>query len=281
MPVDGVPLPILILLGDVVRTTRLPLGWTQRELSRRSGVPQSQISQLERHRISDVRLTDVHSILVALGVRYRLILDPPIVEARMQADLVHARCSAHVERRLQAAGWRTAREVEIGSDRSRGWIDLLAWHPESRVLLVIEIKSEIHDLGAIERAMNWYQREAWAAGRRLGWLPRRVGSALLVLQSEVNDRTIAINRDVLAATFPQRADGLARIVGGATDKADGRNLAMIDPRSHRARWLRATRVDGRRTSAPYADYIDAVRSIEQGSGRRSTVRPTPRVGHSS
>jgi transcriptional regulator with XRE-family HTH domain len=270
-------LPILVLLGDVVRTTRLRLGWTQRELSRRSGVPQSQISQLERHRISDVRLTDVDSILVALGVRYRLILDPPIVEARMQADLVHARCSAHVERRLQAAGWRTAREVEIGSDRSRGWIDLLAWHPGSRVLLVVEIKSEIHDLGAIERTMNWYEREAWAAARRLGWLPRRVGSALLVLQSEANDRTIAINRDVLAAAFPQRADALARVVGGATDKADGRTLAMIDPRSRRVRWLRQTRVDGRRTAAPYADYIDAVRTIEQGSGRRSTVRLTPRA----
>lgn len=265
---DAPELPILAFLADMVRGTRIKLGWTQRELSRRSGVPQSQISQLERRRIADLRLTDIERMLGALGVRYRLILDPPIVEHRLQADLVHARCVAHVERRLVAAGWEVAREVEIGIDRSRGWIDLLAWHRQNGLLLVIEIKSEIHDVGAIERTMNWYQREARAAARRLGWRPTHIGSALLVLQSEASDRSIGLNREVLAAAFPGRAEALARLVAGEGELDTNRYLAMIDPRSRRARWLRRSRADGRRSSAPYVDYIDAVRSIERGSGRR-------------
>ena len=47
-------------------------------------------------------------------------------------------------------------------------MDLLAWHPATGLLLVIEVKTELHDLGANERQLNWYEREAWAAARRLG-----------------------------------------------------------------------------------------------------------------
>jgi transcriptional regulator with XRE-family HTH domain len=281
VPIDDVPLPVLTYVGDVVRTTRIRFAWSQRELSRRSGVPQSQISELERSRITDMRLSDLVRILSSLGVRYRLILDPPITERRSPGDLVHAWCSAHVERRLVGFGWRVAREVEIGGDRSRGWIDVLAWHPDTRVLLVIEIKSELHDIGAIERTMNWYQREAWTAARRLGWQPARVGSALLLLDSEVNDRAIAINRAILGSAFPQRAEALARLISGDAEIADGRFLAMIDPRSHRGGGIRRARVDGRRAAAPYVDYIDAVRAIESGSSGAG-VRPrlaVPRGPH--
>ena len=228
---------------------------------------QSQISLLERRRLVDIRLSEVGRLLATMGIRYRLVLEPTIHEPRRLSDLIHARCSAHVGRRLAAAGWQVEREVEIGSDRSRGWIDLLAYDPITGVLLVIEIKTEIHDVGQIERSMNWYQREAWAAARRLGWQPRSAGSALLVLQSETNDRLIGANREVLAAAFPNRADALIDVVTRESAPAEGRHLAMIDPRSHRARWLRRSRLDGRRSKAPYIDYIDAVRRLEQGSSR--------------
>jgi hypothetical protein len=105
-----------------------------------------------------------------------------------------------VTRRLVGSGWLVQREVEIGADRIRGWIDILAFHPESGVLLVIEVKTEIHDVGAIERSMNWYQREAMRAAHRLGWRPRAVGSALLVLQSRANDERV-----VSAGTVSPRA----------------------------------------------------------------------------
>ncbi len=49
----------------------------------------------------------------------------------------------------------------------------MAFDPRTRTLAVIEIKTQLDDLGQIERTLAWYEREAWAAARRLGWRPPR------------------------------------------------------------------------------------------------------------
>jgi len=99
--------------------------------------------------------------------------------------------SAHAVRRLRSSDSATASEVEVGGDRSRGWIDVLAFHPETGTLLVIELKTEIHDLGQIERSLGRYKREAFAAARRLGWRPKRATGCLLLLASRANDDRVA------------------------------------------------------------------------------------------
>ena len=66
-------------------------------------------------------------------------------------DPVHARCSAYVDRRLGASGWATAREVEIVHGRTHGWIDLLAFDRRTGMMVVIEIKTRLEDIGALER----------------------------------------------------------------------------------------------------------------------------------
>jgi len=128
----------------------------------------------------------IDRLFVALGVRYWVRTESPHV-VRAPADQVHASCSAHVARRLATLGLLVEREVEVGSDRSRGWIDLLAFQPRSRTVFVIEVKTEIHDIGAIERSLNWYCRESLHVARRFGWHPARVQSVVLVLQSRIND----------------------------------------------------------------------------------------------
>jgi hypothetical protein len=163
--------------------------------------------------------------------------------------------------RLKRAGWETAGEVEIGGDRSRGWIDLLAFHPQHRLLLVIEVKTEIRDFGSIERTLGWYERESWAAARRLGWRPRTVLGCLLVMATEANEVRLGDNRAGLTNGFPIRATELERILAnGSQPPRRARALAMIDPRSRRDRWLRPSRLDGRRTAAPYVDYADFMRA---------------------
>ncbi len=254
-----------------VRTGRDLVGWSQRELSRRSGVPQSVISGIERRQVNDLRLSDVDRLMVALGIRYWLGVEPPTGFGRRQSDAIHARCSAFVDRRLRADGWLIEREVEIGGDRSRGWLDILAFHPASGMLLIIELKTELHDVGAIERSLNWYQREAWAAARRFGWHPRKTITALLVLQSKENDDRISWSRAVFAAAFPGRAGELRELIDGTAGGNHERYLAMIDPHSRRVIWLRTTTTDGRRSPAPYVDYIDAVRLLESAPRRRRVV----------
>jgi hypothetical protein len=129
-------------------------------------------------------------------------------------------------------------------------------------MLVIEIKTEIRDLGAIERTLGWYEREAWTAGRRLGWRPIQVTGCLLLLATEMNDARIKDNQAALTAGFPVRASELQRILANEVPPWKARAIALIDPRSRRRDWLRPSRLDGRSTPAPYVDYADFMRTIQ-------------------
>jgi hypothetical protein len=124
----------------------------------------------------------------------------------------------------------------------------------SGVMLVIEIKTEIRDLGQIERSLGWYEREAWAAARRIGWQPSRVIGCLLLLATEANDARVLANRASIQTGFPLRARDLAPIVAGeVVPQEHGRAIAMVDPRSRRRAWCTALRLDGRRSASPYLD----------------------------
>jgi DNA-binding XRE family transcriptional regulator len=52
--------------GDSIRERRIELGWTQAELSNRSGVPQADISRIENGRL-DTRLSTIRRIAIALA----------------------------------------------------------------------------------------------------------------------------------------------------------------------------------------------------------------------
>jgi transcriptional regulator with XRE-family HTH domain len=252
--------------GLIVRDLRDALRWSQRTLAARSGLSQGYISRIERNRCPEVSIDTIDRLLAAMGAQLLLDVRPPFIANPRQRDIVHATCSAYVVRRLRRSGWQVAAEVEVGSDRSRGWIDVLAWQPGTGLLLVIEIKTELRDLGAIERSLGWYEREAWAAARRLGWRPRRVVGCLLLLMSDDVDGRILDNREALAQRFPLRSGDIGEIVatGNLARAGPPRGIALLDPRSRRVRWLRPARVDGRRTAAPYRDYADFLR----GGGRR-------------
>ena len=64
------------------------------------------------------------------------------------------------------------REVEVVHGRSHGWIDLLAFDPRTG-RLVVEIKTRLDDVGAIERQLGWYRRMAPAIARAQGWEVRQ------------------------------------------------------------------------------------------------------------
>lgn len=54
--------------GDSIRERRIELGWTQAELSRRSGVPQADISRIENGRL-DARWSTIQRLSAALADR--------------------------------------------------------------------------------------------------------------------------------------------------------------------------------------------------------------------
>ena len=168
----------------------------------------------------------VDRVAEALGIEVDLVVRTPTIIGDQQKDLVHARCSAYVDRRLRAAGWLTSREVEIVHQRSHGWIDILAFDPATGILIVIEVKTRLDDLGAIERQIGWYERSAFGVARGLGWAPRRVTGWLLVLASDEVERSIRSNRELLSRAFTVRAREMAHILGRVEGSVVGRGLAL-------------------------------------------------------
>lgn len=256
----------------MVKATRLALRRTQRAVGAACGLSQSEISRVERGRRPGTSLRTVGAVCEALDIQPGWALKAPFVAGApaspssasvrrpgRQRDAAHARCSAYVRRRLERLGWEVAQEVEIAVGRTHGWIDTMAFHPAVATLLVGELKTEVHDVGELQRSVAWYEREAWAAARRLGWSPRKVIVCLFVLATEQNDARIAGNREILAQAFPVRSQKVQRwLQDPSFSAARARALVLIDPLRRGRGWILGARADGRRTVAPYVDYRDFV-----------------------
>jgi transcriptional regulator with XRE-family HTH domain len=253
--------------GRACLETRLGLDVSREELAGRVGVTPSYIGRVERG-LANPSLTLVERIAEALGLDMQLVFREPIFPAGPRVrDAVHARCSAYVDRHLRALGWATAREVEIVHGRSHGWIDLLAFDQRTRTLLIIEIKTRLDDLGALERQLGWYERMAWQSARRLGWRPTRVVSIILALASDEVERVVRSHRDLIRVAFAMRAPQIADLLAWPQEELSGRGFALIDPSSRRRDWLIRTSIDGRRSRLPYRDYVDAARPAASRTAR--------------
>jgi transcriptional regulator with XRE-family HTH domain len=249
-------------IGSAIRETRAAVRWTQRELAARLGTNLAAVQRLEGGRQPHVNAPLATAALRLLGIRLTLDANTAGLSGRRdQRDLVHARCCGYVARHLGARDWAVETEVEIGEGRYRGWIDLLAYRASDDAGVVFEIKTEIDDLGRIQRSVGWYEREAWHAARRLGWRVRSMVSAVLVLASRENDSRTLANAELLRGAFPDRARELGPWLVDSTVARPKRAIAMIDPRSRRHDWLRSATVDGRRSPAPYADYRAAAAAL--------------------
>ncbi len=260
--------PPRITLARACRDGRLALGLTQLALATQTGVARSYVAAIERGR-ANPSLDVIVRLAGALGLELDLALRAPIIVGdRRQRDAVHARCSGYVDRRLRAAGWATAREVAIVDGRWRGWIDLLAFDSRTGTLIVIEIKTVIDDLGALERQVGWYERVARRIARDQGWQPRRIVTWLLALSTEQNEQALTQNRDVIDLAFPVRAPSMdALLEDPDASLSGGRAVALIDPRRRRRSWLIRPKLDGGRASTPYRDYREAAVSLAVSKAR--------------
>jgi transcriptional regulator with XRE-family HTH domain len=228
---------------------------TQAEVAAAVGVSRSHYAGIEAAKEAP-SIDLVWRIADRLGLELELVGRPPVVSERRCGDLVHARCSGYIDRRFRRAGWLTMREVETSAGRAHGWIDLLAFEPSSRTLVIVEVKTRLDDIGAVERQLGWYERDARRLAAEHGWYARAVTSWLLLLASDEVERQIGIHRDLLQIAFPDRARAMRVTLTGPRNPAR-RGLALIDPTSRRSRWLIPSRADGRRTESPYRDYADA------------------------
>lgn len=244
-------------IGTAIRDGRRRLGLSQRDLSNLAGVPQSTISRLESGLPTAVSLARVGRLLDRLECRLEVSVRPPlVVGGPSERDAVHARILRYVERWLRRLRFETAREVPIGADRVRGWLDLLAWRERDRVAVLGEVKGDIDDVGALERQIAWYERDMWTAARELGWRPARVVVLGTALASRRNAEVVRAHSDSLRRRFPTPPGDLLAVLDGRTPTERMAALTFVDPLRRRGSWILPTPLFGGHPVLPYGDARD-------------------------
>jgi hypothetical protein len=91
-----------------------------------------------------------------------------------------------------AAGWEVDVEVSFSIYGERGSVDVLARHPATGLVAVVEVKASIGEVGGTLIGIDRKERLAPAIARERGW--RCTGVAKLLVVAEGNTARDRINR---------------------------------------------------------------------------------------
>jgi hypothetical protein len=176
-------------------------------VAERAGISASLYSVIERGHLDRIALGTLRKVGGVLEVR--LILEPRWRGAAIDRILSsrHAAMSEAVTRLLLDAGWEVRPEVSFNHFGERGVVDLAAWHPGERVVLLIELKTELVDPNDLLAVTDRRRRLVARIAAPFGWDPAVVAQWVVVAESRTNRRRLAAHRSVLRAAFP--ADGRA------------------------------------------------------------------------
>jgi transcriptional regulator with XRE-family HTH domain len=178
-------------LGRLARILRVRQHFTQVALAARAGVSRRAVTLLERGYSRRLRLETVEAIVSTLGGRIdvRLLWNGPELDRLL--DEGHAGLGAMVKRRLERWGWLVRIEVTYSEWGERGRIDLLAFHPATRQLLVVELKTMLVDVQALLGTLDAKARLARSVVDRFGWDPVAVVPAVVFAEDRTTRNRLA------------------------------------------------------------------------------------------
>jgi transcriptional regulator with XRE-family HTH domain len=196
-------------LGATFRAVRIKRGWRQVDVAARARVDRSVISTIERGHLEAVSIGTLLSIARVLEIQVGFTTRWRAGDLDRLLSSRHSRLHEAVARWFaqDLPHWILAPEVSYSIFGERGVIDILAWHPGQRALLVIELKTDIVDVNDLIGSMDRRRRLAWRIARDRGWDPVTVSTWVLIAGSRTNRARLAAHRSVLRNAFP--ADGRA------------------------------------------------------------------------
>ena len=185
-------------IGRSVRSLRHRRGWRQIDVCERARRPRSAVIQLEAGRIGRLRVDVVRDVLEAMGARLVIDVSVGASDPRLLVDAGHAYLAEHWKRRLERWGWLVRAEVSFSRFGERGRIDLLAFHPASGTLLVIEVKTVLWDLQALFGLLDVKARNARFVAADMGWPVRRITPVIFVAGGSTTRRVVAAHSALFA-----------------------------------------------------------------------------------
>jgi transcriptional regulator with XRE-family HTH domain len=196
-------------VGWLIRRIRQHFGLRQIDLGIRSSVSQQRISAIELGNLDGVPLRTIRAVIEPMGGSVELLIRWKGGDLDRLADEAHAALVGAVARWLSAEGWQVVPEVSYSIYGERGSIDIVAWHADTRTLLVVEVKTE---LTSVEATLRKHDEKVRLAGRvvreRFGWEPRNIGRLLVLPDVSTARRRVGRHDAVLLQAYPRRGDAV-------------------------------------------------------------------------
>jgi transcriptional regulator with XRE-family HTH domain len=209
-------------IGSLLRAIRVRRGWRQSDLAARARVSRWIVLRIEHGRMSSIPLGKLRAVATALDARIDSVVRwqggdlPRLLSAR------HSRMHEVMARYFATLGdWIAEPEVSFSIYGERGVIDILAWHPTRRILLVIELKTEIVDVNEMLGSLDRKRRLVLAIARARGWDPRTVATWLVVAPGRSNQRALADHATVLRAKLPTNGRAMRAWLRDPVGPVDG------------------------------------------------------------
>lgn len=190
-------------IGASLRALRLRRHLRQKDVSAAAGIPRRVAILIEAGRLDGVRFGDIRRYAKALGARFDGSVLWQGADLERMLNRGHARLHEATATWLATVGgWLVVPEVSFAYGRDRGVIDIVAWHPVSTTLLVVELKTRIVDINGLMATMDIRGRVARRIARERGWDPSAIGLWVVVAPARTNARVLADYATVLRAKFP-------------------------------------------------------------------------------
>ncbi len=197
--------------GRVLRAVRRHLELTQAAVARRTGISQSVYSRAERGDLTGMTVGTLDRIAASIGASL-------VVDLRYQGglgdrlvDAAHAALVEIVVDVLRRYRWEVEVEFTFNVFGDRGSVDILGWHPATRTLLIIEVKSRFTDLQAMLVSLARKLRVVPDAAREArGWDAAQVGRVVVAYGSAENRAVLARFASTFDTALPARATEIRR-----------------------------------------------------------------------
>lgn len=194
-------------IGRTLRLLRRRLGLRQLDVAARAGVSQQLVSEIELGHSASLGRDTLRSVMRAVDADTVTIVRWRGGDLDRLLDEDHAAICGRIAARLRSRGWVAWTEVTFAQYGERGSIDVLAWHADTRTLLVIEVKTELTSAEALLRSHDVKVRLApRIAVERFGVRAETVGRLLVLRDSGANRRRLARLADTVGATYPARGE---------------------------------------------------------------------------
>jgi transcriptional regulator with XRE-family HTH domain len=197
-----------VAFGRGFKALRIRKRLRQEDLATEAGVSRGAIARIEQGHAEKVTVETLENLARPLGARVvcRLNWQGEALDRLLDAD--HAATVEQVVRSLGDEGWVVASEVSFNVWGERGSIDVLAFHPGGRVVLVVEVKSVVPDVQATLVTLDRKERLAIGIGRARGWDAVAVAKLLVIRDDRTARRRIDRHAATFGTAFPDR---IARI----------------------------------------------------------------------